>query len=229
MLIHPFAGTTEWWLAISGLQLWCEDGKNFDVDGCYSWDNECGSGETVTQATGSLKPDEDTDRFGSGRDGILWDDTDDLMDISGIALTGAFSLYFVLYRNSTALEPLLTSTVGVGTGLYISAATTNKLRFDPGAAADFDLSTNNILTNGQRKLIDVHRDSSDNWTVYVNGADVTSGTPNDSTTVNCNRLGKGFGHTSALSYGVIAIYDAELSSSQKSGIRTYIQSRWTVD
>jgi len=231
MLLQPLNSTNPWYLAISGIQIWCEDDKTFDGNGLNAWGNEAvGSAETVTQTDDSEKPDQDSDRFGSGRDGALCDGSSELIDISGVALTGAFSMFFVLYRNGTAMEPLIASLAGPGTGLQIyNTGTGSKLYFDPGAPADVQLSASAAIGNGERKVLDVHRDSSDDWLVYKNGADITQGTPNDGTTVNCNRMGQGFGGFANLSYGMFAVYDAELTGAQISNIRSRIQDRWTVD
>jgi hypothetical protein len=229
MLLKPagLMASAAWPAQVSGCKLFCENFKSLVTGGYDSWINQA-STSTVTQSTESLRPDQDADRFGSGNDGMSFDNSDDYMSVSPIlTFVGDFSLFVVIYRATDADPDTIVS--GAGTDLLFLQASggRNNIRFWNGSSSVI-LSTSGSTPAGFKSLLEIHRDSSGDFEVINDGADITLGTPNDSTNMSVSRIGSSGSWPSSASVGAIAVYDTLVEGSLRTSIRSYFSSRWTT-
>lgn len=232
MLLKPagFMSTVAWPSQVAQCKIFCEDYKSFVTGGCGAWINQANT-TPVTQVTESLRPDEDTDRFGTDNHGISFDGTDDYMLLDNVQTFAAdFSLFVVVYRpTATSFDPIVNGgTDPTDIGFRQSSGSRNDIRFWNGSSAVL-LTDNGSTPAGFKSILEIHRTNSGDFTVYDDNTDITiSGGANDTNTLSIGRFGSRDGTPSDISIGAIAVYDEMVSGSLRTAIYNYFNARWST-
>ena len=191
--------------------------------------DQSAAGNDWTQATGSKQPSLVTNAFGTGRDGIQGDNdaTDDNVALASTkTLSGDLSAYYLVKHNSSDASVAYLTADGANNSFRINTAENLVIRCN---ASTTTLTTGGVISNAETHLVEFHRDGSSNWTVYVDGVDVTNGTPNN--VEDCTQLymlmSTNGGGESDIIIGASVTYTSDhTSSDDRDCIRDYYDAWW---
>lgn len=151
--------------------------------GVSVWADKSGNENNATQVTGSLQPSYSATAFPGSRPGVLFDGTDDIMDVSTAAMRNTtHGLYWVFSRTSTsalgdAYQPMIGCRASAGTGTDRGAIHYVKTSNNLGASYPYynGPSTNNYdLTSGTAYAnttgyVMAFQNNTTGWGVWRNG------------------------------------------------------------
>ncbi len=216
---------------VAGLVLWLETliGVTTDIDGVAQVDDSSVSANHMVQATGSLKPDIVADNFGAGVDGIQGDGTDDYMQLnSRLDVAGDFSFFMVIEMVN----------VGVSKSIFSFSSTdedrmedTNEVKSRTNNATNTVISQAGIFTALTPTLLEIHRDSSNDFSCFVNLVDETATIPHnasgswDRQYVHARAPGSKEVNTI---WGAILVYSADIIGADRTSIRDYLNGRYNL-
>lgn len=207
------------------LQLETDSGVSTDAFGVYDWDDQSTSDNDAVQAVDADKPDVVADHFASGYDAILGDDSTDYLTFqSAIVETGDTSIFVVIQPEGNAFEYI----IGTTNNRQYQATNAEKIRMRWGESGYQNLTANGAYLEDDQILLDIHRDGSGNFTCFVNGVDLTDGTPNDTDNLVYASIVGVDGNENGHYYGAIIMYDNKVSGSDAACVRTYLNDKATL-
>lgn len=220
---------------LSGLQLWLRADQGTYQDDALTtpatanndpiggWDDQAGT-NNATQATAGSRPLLKTSGGPNSQHYIDPDNSDDRLALASTITLATTFTYFIVLRYPTL------------DGIYFMGSSgNNRHRVLTTGAVQAVMTTNTAITNtgvvaaNTWTMLRIRRDGSGNLTGYVNGANQTSGTPNNA---NSTSIAFVFAHTSATTSNVdiaeLLIYNTHLSDAECTQIESFLNTRYAL-
>ena len=211
--------------------------------GVSTWADLNGNGVNATQASGSLQPSYSATAFPGSLPGVLFDGTDDILDISTTAMQNqTHGVYWVMSRSGAGTggdfyRPMIGVRASAGTGTDRGALhyVKNSNNFGacypyylgPGAGA-YDLSAGTVYSNSTGNVM-AFQSNTTGWGVWRNGT--IEATTNTIATPNTDNIGYSIGGQYSVSrriHGVIGelimVQTTDTTTRQK--IEGYLAWKW---
>ena len=178
--------STLWTPAQISTALWFDaaDASTITIStGVSTWADKSGNGNNATQATGSTQPSYSATAFPGSLPGVLFDGTDDIMDVSTTAMRNTtHGVYWVFSRTSTSgigdvYRPMIGVRASAGTGTDRGALHYVKTSNNFGASYpyyngpntnNYDLSSGTAYTNTTGYVM-AFQNNTTGWGVWRNG------------------------------------------------------------
>jgi hypothetical protein len=211
----------------AGLQVWLkpESGMVRDADGVVSsWQDRSGMGNDCSQATAAAKPAFAMNAFGP-LPGVVFDGDDWLAGAAGMS-TGSYTKVarVSLSDFSYSSGNILSSGASTGTrhALYMSGTALPRLWH----GAPFAVSSTAMVAGRGHLLVGTYDATTKTGTLYLDGAQVGTGT----TTANSSDPSYQLGGLSGANFmrgtiGEIMIYDRVLGSSERADVERYLTEK----
>ncbi len=202
-----------WWESELGTTIFASDLQN--------WNDQLQS-EQLSAPTSAQRLAVVAGHF-NGIDGYQGDGANDILSLlADHTVTGDFSIFKVFELATLAS---LQNLQGAGATDFLRVMTGGAALIKVDNTANLTLTANGSFVVGTRYLMEVHRDGSNNFTVFRNGTDVTSGTPNRAGPYDFQHIGarnSGNGHSQVI-HGAFAVCDSLISGDARTDLRNHFQ------
>ena len=211
--------------------------------GVSTWADKSGNGTNATQATTTLQPQYSTSAFPGSKSGILFDGTDDIMDISTIAMRNqTHGVYWVFSRSGAGTgadgyRTIIGGRASAGTGTDRGALHYIKTANDFGASypyfqgpttVSYDLSSGIAYSINTGNVM-AFQSNTTGWGVWRNGT--LEGTTNTIVTPDATNVGYSIGgqyttprRTHGVMGEIIMVETTDTNTRQK--IEGYLAHKW---
>ena len=185
------------------------------------WDDVSGNGNHASQATQANMPLVVANSL-DNKSGALFDGVDDFLSLtSTLSVTGGMGFYAVFTAGADSM--ILTN--DTSTDYVFRALDTSQILSRPAGAASAVLSTGEIVS-GNSHLVEVARDGSNNYTLYLDGTDITDATPSGAGTHNASIIGRRSTTYGDFTLIELVVVGAALSADNRAGANSYFRSRF---